>query len=209
MEALKRTLVLPALIVCLAVCLQAGCNSSTGPNPGGPAILVGAFQVSRDPLPGPVLVRVYTPTDYRWKLGWTSMPAATDSFRISNLPADTVDVIITSPNYFAAKHCNVALEEGQNPFEATLLDTCYLDHLGRPKWMPDIVLVGFKDIRVDSLQASAVLQTYDCVVLRYRDGPAFATVDIPDDRTVVEMTEILTMDSRLRWATPNTVDHDM
>lgn len=189
-----------------------GCSKSTqhGPATGGPAILVGSFEVSTV-IPGPVLVRAFWPTDYSLPLGSATI-SPTDTFTIADLPADSVDVIVTSPNYFALKECDFSLTEGVNAFEEVsvytgrthryaLNDTSWLDEQGWPKWVLDEVLLKFKDATIDSSGANSILMAYGCSVTRA--SRSLFTVDIPDTRTVPEVIELLTLHELTRYACPN------
>lgn len=175
----------------------------TGPTismgPGGPAILIGS--VSRG-----VTIIIYPSSDYSDELSSLTVTSCSDSFKITDLPIDTVDIIAKGSHYFASKKCCVLLEEGENSFSPSLVDTSNLDPQGWPQWVQDEVLITFKDTTVDSLEANSILESYDCLVVEVLCkclGHQLFKVDIPDDRTVPEMIEMLTLDERVRYACPN------
>ena len=179
----------------LAICLAGGCEQSNSPstNTPGPAILLGA-------APPGVTVIVYRPIDYSWPLGRMAVPAGTDSFRISGLPADTVDVINMGGGYLASKKCNYVLQEGDNAFKRGLSDVEYLDSRGWARWQWDELFLKFKDVSIDSAQGSEILLPHGCEVVSVAHH--WFEVDIPDTRTVPEMVQVFVLDPRVLLAVP-------
>lgn len=173
--------------------------TTAGHGPGGQAILAGR-------VPEGVTILMYPSLDYSKELANLTVASGSDSFAITDLPLDTVDIITKGSHYFASKKCFVVLKKGVNIFSPALGDTANLDSHHRPRWVSDIVLVEFKDTTTDSIEANIILKSYYCVVVGVLDMtifPDWFLVDIPDDKTVPEMIETLTLDKRVHYVQPN------
>ena len=171
-----------------------------GHGPGGPATLTGR-------VPGGITLLVYKSSDYTKELANLTVTSRNDSFKITDLPIDTVDIITRGSHYFAQKKSDVLLGKGQNLFSVILDDTSHFDSGGRQNYNQMEVLVTFKDQGIDSLTASSILVPYGCSVRNVSSALYFGrhlfVVTIPYEKTVAKMIEILVMDERIYLTTPN------
>jgi hypothetical protein len=162
---------------------------------GGPAVLVGS-------VPYGITIIVYSSTNYSEELASVTVTSCSDSFKILDLPVDTVDIITKGSHYFASKMCSALLDEGENSFSPSLVDTSYFDPYGLPRYALGKVLVEFKP-GVDSLLADSILKSYGCSIRREKRIYNWYSVNIPENETVPYVIEILVMDKHVCYAEPS------
>lgn len=89
--------------------------SSDIASPGGPAELTGNVNLWGDELAdATVVVTVYLSDDYSAPLARSIWEGGTSTFKLTGLPADTVDLVIMADSAYTVKEDLIRLTEGRN-----------------------------------------------------------------------------------------------
>jgi len=162
-----------------------------GQGSGGPAILQGKITGNSGETLESSGLFIFDSNDYSDTLLFLKIDSKEGDFVISQLPETSIDIIVSpSVGYLTIKMNNVLIFT-----ETTSISINCTPISELPPYIPNELIVEFKDVEMDTISLSNFLNKYDFSLIRKWTSSGlteriFYTVVIPDSVTVLEMIAV-------------------